>query len=164
MARKVTLGSRPQVAAAPVGEVISETAAIETAADTFPKTVVRHGVTVKLLKTEKGREVGFRELAVYDSMQLAANIDPIRAQNERYYQFCLLGAAVAMIDGEFLPPPQNELECQMAVKRLGDDGYKAFAEEGERRRKEAEDAEIARLTTGKKRRNSDPLKDQLKNS
>jgi hypothetical protein len=75
----------------------------------------------------RGRSLAFRRPTALDTLRLFKAAGPVLAQNSPWLSMASLAFAVEEIDGVPVPAPVNELQIELLVDRLGEDGLSAIA-------------------------------------
>ena len=91
------------------------------------------------LTDASGRKIVYREMNVLEQAQMVKIIgrgNPLDAQNQPYVSIAMVACAVVSIDGTPRQPILMPEHIDMAIARLGDEGYAAVSVESERRRME----------------------------
>lgn len=78
------------------------------------------------IKDAKGRVLTLRTINVLQQVRLLRAIGPDQARNQPYVEIVMMAASVDNIDGVPIPMPTNERLIDLAIDRIGDDGFAAL--------------------------------------
>lgn len=76
---------------------------------------------------DKGRVLVVRTIGPRERMRLFKAIGPVNSRNEPYVGTATLAYSVSKIDEDPVPAPANEVQLEVLVDRLGDEGINAVA-------------------------------------
>lgn len=101
---------------------------IQVGAAKTPSQAIIDDANLIVYETDKrGRQIGVRRITSSIRRRVIKALSAESGEKPRYFQMCVLAAAVVSIDGEDVRMPTTEMQFDALIDRLDDDGEVAVA-------------------------------------
>ena len=98
---------------------------IHKAGETPSEKIIKAATDRTVVTDERGRTIEVRKMTPLDRMRMSRAAGPENATNQPYMIYALVACSTASIDGDEMVTPQNQVQLEAAISRLGEEGYEA---------------------------------------